>query len=89
MNKKEGSAEIEMYGKRAVFFEGESFAEVNGEKISLGAAVYFGGGQLMVPASKTAEIFGLRCNYIEHNNILDFETEIESSPLSEQKRKKG
>lgn len=89
VNKKEGSAEIEMYGKRAVFFEGESFAEVNGEKISLGAAVYFGGGQLMVPASKTAEIFGLRCNYIEHNNILDFETEIESSPLSEQKRKKG
>ena len=38
----------------------------------------------MMNAHKTAEIFGIRCKHIEYNNILDFETDIEYSPLSKQ-----
>lgn len=89
VEKKSGSVKIEMYGKEAVFYEERNYAEVNGKKVSLGANVYFEAGQLMMPAKKTAEIFGIRCSYIKHNNILDFESEIEQSPLSEQKRKQG
>ncbi len=73
---------IEMYGKKAEFNSGESFAIVNGEKFDLVTPVYMARNQLMINAEKVAEIFGIRCKYIKFNNILDFETEIEETPLS-------
>ena len=84
VEKTEKAAAIEMFGITAKFTEGCDFAEVNGEKFDLGAAVYRLGGQLMMPAQKAGEIFDIRCKYIEYNNLLDFESVREESPLSKQ-----
>ncbi len=75
---------IEMYEKCAKFVLGESVATVNGMPFDLITPVYKERGQLMINAQRVAEIFGLRCNYVPYNNILDFETEIEKTPLSVQ-----
>lgn len=84
VEKGEGFVSIEMLGKKAQFKEGEQIAHTSDGDVDLGAAVYREGGQLMLPALCAAEIFNIRCKYIEHNNILDFESENESSPLSKQ-----
>ncbi len=84
VEKSENTAVIEMFGLRAEFRQGSGFADVNGEKSSLGAEVYRSGGQLMMPAQKAGEIFDIRCRYIEYNNLLDFESAREESPLSRQ-----
>lgn len=73
---------VDMYGKNAVFTLGSRFATVNGEEFDLEAEIYIKNGQFMLNAKKAAEIFGIRCEHIEYNNILDFETDIESTPLS-------
>ena len=73
---------IEMYGKKAVFRNGEKTAIVNGADFDLETPVYELNGQFMLNAKKAAEIFGIRCEHIEYNNILDFETDIESTPIS-------
>ncbi|MBQ8783653.1 MAG: metallophosphoesterase [Clostridia bacterium] len=75
---------VDMFGKKAVFTEGSNTADVNGEEFDLESTVYMKNGQLMIGAKKAAEIFGIRCEHIEYNNILDFETDIESTPLSKQ-----
>lgn len=84
VEKDEKSAAIEMFGITAKFFEGEDYAEVDGKKIDLGKKVYRSGGQLMMPAEKAGAIFDIRCKYIEYNNLLDFESVREESPLSVQ-----
>lgn len=84
VEKQKNTAVIEMFGKTASFTEGEDFAETESGKIPLGAKVYRLGNQLMMPAKAAAEIFNIRCNYIEYNNFLDFESAIEESPLSAQ-----
>ncbi len=84
VNKSKGSITIEMYGKCATFTENEHIAKVNGEDFDLETPVYTANNQLMMNAKKCAEIFGIRCEHIEYNNILDFETDIESTPLSKQ-----
>ncbi len=73
---------IEMFNKKAVFTKGSNIATVNGEPFDLETPVYIQRDQLMINAEKAAEIFGIRCNHIAYNNILDFETEIEVTPLS-------
>lgn len=84
VEKSEGTAAVEMFGIRAVFTEGNSTAKVNGGDFDLGGEVYRLGNQLMMPAQKAGEIFNIRCRYIEYNNLLDFESVIEESPLSKQ-----
>ncbi|MBP3328239.1 MAG: hypothetical protein J6L91_04965, partial [Clostridia bacterium] len=74
---------IEMFGKKAVFTNGSQMAAVNGEEFDLQTPAYIKAGQLMLNAKKAAEIFGIRCEHIEYNNILDFETDIERTPLSQ------
>ena len=74
---------IEMFGKKAVFTNGSQMAAVNGEGFDLLTPAYIKAGQLMLNAKKAAEIFGIRCEHIEYNNILDFETDIERTPLSQ------
>ena len=82
VEKQTGKAVIEMFGIRAEFTEGSSAADVNGKKFDLGASVYRLGGQLMMPAQAAGRIFDIDCKYIEHNNLLDFESIRENSPLS-------
>lgn len=84
VEKSDGTALIEMFGKTAVFKENTQIAIVNGKETDLGSPVYRLGGQLMMPAVKTGEIFDIDCTYIEYNNLLDFESIIEESPLSPQ-----
>ncbi len=84
VQKNQGEITITMYGKTAVFKENSSVATVNGESFDLTTPVYRKGNQLMLNAKKAAGIFGIRCEHIAYNNILDFETDIESSPLSVQ-----
>lgn len=82
--KKEGSVIVEMFEITAEFFESSSIAKTSKGDFELGEKVYHAGGQLMMPAKRAAEIFNIRCNYIKHNNYLDFESECEKSPLSNQ-----
>lgn len=84
VEKSEGRACVEMFGIRAEFCEGSRYALVNGEDFDLENEVYRLGNQLMMPAQKAGEIFDIRCKYIEHNNLLDFESVREESPLSVQ-----
>lgn len=84
VEKNECSALIEMFGITVVFTENSSLADVNGKTVDLGSSVYRLGGQLMMPVQKTCKIFNMECNYIEYNNLLDFESPIEESPLSNQ-----
>ncbi len=85
VSKTEKSATVEMFGKKAVFTEGSATATVNGESFDLETPVYMKSDQLMINAKKAASIFEIRCEHIPYNNILDFETWIESNPLSKQK----
>ena len=82
VSKDSDSLTIEMFGKKAVFTNLSKTATVNGEAFDLQTPAYIKSGQLMLNAKKAAEIFGIRCEHVEYNNILDFETEIESTPIS-------
>lgn len=84
VEKSESEAVIEMFGITAKFTEGSSTAVVSGKEVDLGGTVYRLGGQLMMPAQKAGGIFDIRCKHIEYNNLLDFESVREESPLSEQ-----
>lgn len=84
VEKSENKITIEMFGKKAAFTNGSKIADVNGTEFDLVTPVYIKADQLMMNAKKAAEIFGIRCEHIEYNNILDFETDIESTPLSKQ-----
>ncbi len=84
VEKAEGKALVDMFSICAEFTEGCDYAVVNGRKFNLGKKVYRLGSQLMMPACKAGEIFNIRCKYIEYNNLLDFESVREESPLSEQ-----
>lgn len=82
VSKDSTSLTIEMFGKKAVFTNGSKTVSVNGEDFDIETPAYVQAGQLMLNAKKAAEIFGIRCEHVEYNNILDFETEIESTPIS-------
>ncbi len=84
VEKSEGEVLIEMFDITAIFKEGSRYALVDGDDFDLGAEVYRLKNQLMMPAQKAGEIFDIRCKYIEYNNLLDFESIREESPLSEQ-----
>ncbi len=84
VTKETGKVTVEMFDKFAVFEEGKSIVKTDGGDIDIHYPVYRAGGQLMMPANESAGIFNIRCKHIEYNNLLDFESIIEESPICRQ-----
>lgn len=84
VEKREGEAELAVYGHTAVFREGEDVAQTDRGALTLPGKVYRGHrGQLYIPADGCAA-FEMRWAYAPRNNFISFEHESEEKPITEQ-----
>ena len=76
---------LAVYGKKAVFRQGENTADTNKGEVALEGAVYRGNGsQLYIPLDSFCKIFGMKWAYAKRNNFLTIETADESHPIPTQ-----
>lgn len=82
--KEKGKITLEVYGKKAVFYENESYADTDGGRVQLeGKVIRMDRDQLYMPAS-ACELFDMRWAYAQRNNFISFECESEALPCSDQ-----
>ncbi|MBR5262514.1 MAG: metallophosphoesterase family protein [Clostridia bacterium] len=82
--KEKGRITLEIYGRRAEFFEDSDIAVTDRGEVKLEAAVKrLDEGQLYMPAS-ACEVFDMRWAYAKRNNFISFEHESEDKPVTVQ-----
>lgn len=82
--KEKGKITLEVYGRRAEFFENSDVAVTDRGEVKLECAVKrLDRDQLYMPAS-ACEVFDMRWAYAKRNNFISFEHESEDKPITEQ-----
>ena len=82
--KEKGKITLEVYGRRAEFFEDSDVAVTDRGEVKLECAVKrLDRDQLYMPAS-ACEVFDMRWAYAKRNNFISFEHESEDKPITEQ-----
>lgn len=82
--KEKGKITLEIYGKKAEFFEDSDIAVTGDGEVKLESAVTrLDEGQLYMPAS-ACEIFDMRWAYAKRNNFISFEHESEDKSVTVQ-----
>ena len=83
--KEPGRVTIDLYGKRAVFTEGNKEAIVNDRPFVLYTPVFAGDrGELYMDANDIGAIWNLEWRFAKRNNIIDFDYAEEDFPLLRQ-----
>ena len=80
--REEGKVTLKLYGKEALFTEGNRFAHTLNGEIDLGGEVFRGHeGQLYMPVNGACKAFGMKWAYAERNNFITIEHANESHPI--------
>ncbi len=84
VTKEKGKITLDIYGKKAEFFEDSDVAVTENGEVKLEAPVKrLDEGQLYMPAS-ACELFDMRWAYAKRNNFISFEHESEDKPVTVQ-----
>lgn len=82
--KEKGKITLEVYGRRAEFFENSDVAVTDRGEVKLECAVKrLNQDQFYMPAS-ACEVFDMRWAYAKRNNFISFEHESEDKPITAQ-----
>ena len=80
--REEGKVTLIVYGKEALFTEGNRFAQTPNGEFDLGGEVFKGHeGQLYMPVNGACKAFGMKWAYAARNNFITIEHVNESHPI--------